>query len=278
MTKRYQKIVEYKKAYDNGYNIMSLANEDAIEIAYDLQAGSYIKLFNENREQYLRYANAISEQIDAFIKEYDVVLDCGCGELTTSALISKGHWIAFDSSLSRLMVGSKNVYGIELLCCDMTDIPLEDSSVDWALSIHAIEPNIGNEEKIIKEMARVSRKGLLLFEPCYERASEPMKQRMDRHRYARNIEHAIRNAGLDLKMVKEIESINEYNITTFMMAEHRNKDQKAMSSFVDLIERKELKEIKGSLVASCGLIYPIIRGIPVIKNESAILCSKYIDC
>ena len=56
-------------------------------------------------------------------------------------------------------------------CGDLLHIPLCSNSIDVVITSHAIEPNGGKETKILKELLRVCKKHLILFEPSYENNS-----------------------------------------------------------------------------------------------------------
>ena len=61
-----------------------------IEMAYDLQAGSYIAWVRQNREFTERYTSEAAGILDAYLLDGDSLLDVGTGELTTFSLIAAG--------------------------------------------------------------------------------------------------------------------------------------------------------------------------------------------
>ena len=65
----------------------------------------------ENPERLERYAHEIYELSRSYLAEYDEVLDCGAGELTTLSSLSKylphSCHLLCDISLSRLRVGRR---------------------------------------------------------------------------------------------------------------------------------------------------------------------------
>ena len=84
-------ISELRQAYGRGENITqlltnsdpNLARSEIIEIAYDIQSGSYTKYALESPDILKRYASEIYDLAKPYLAEHDVILDCGAGELTT---------------------------------------------------------------------------------------------------------------------------------------------------------------------------------------------------
>ena len=77
------------------------------------------------------------------------------------------YYLGLDFSFSRLLLGKyfleKHNLFPSLFCSNMNNIGLVDNCVDIVFSNHGIEPNGGQEEKILKEMLRVSNKYVFLF-------------------------------------------------------------------------------------------------------------------
>ncbi len=62
-----------------------------------------------------------------------------------------------------------------------------------------MEPNGGEEVKILTELARVAKRYVVLFEPDYRAASPEGKARMKRLNYVTNIRDAIKEVGLTVE-------------------------------------------------------------------------------
>ncbi|XOJ73453.1 hypothetical protein ABXT43_00940 [Candidatus Pelagibacter sp. Uisw_114] len=60
---------------------------------------------------------------------------------------------------------------------------LKNNSFEISMTMHAIEPNNGEEEEIIKELIRVSSRGLVLIEPDYKLANTIQRKRMRKYGY-----------------------------------------------------------------------------------------------
>jgi hypothetical protein len=219
-------IHELRQAYERGENIAqlltrqlpALPRQEVIELAYDLQAGSYTKIAISDPELLKRYALELSELCNDHLADHDIILDCGAGELTTLSALSQhlpssSQLLACDISLSRLRVGrrfsERFMRGdladhLKLFVADMARMPLTDRSVDVALTVHALEPNYGREQDLLKELLRITRRTLILFEPSWENANDEVRTRMSRHGYVRDLPRHIKDAGGHLVTVKPL--------------------------------------------------------------------------
>ena len=245
---------QLRQAYGRGENITQLltrSNPDVdrsevIEVAYDLQAGSYTRSAFENPDRLNCYSREIYELSKSFLAEYDQVLDCGAGELTTLSALSNFlphscHLLACDISLSRLRVGRRfaermmycdQAESLSLFVADMALLPLADSSVDVVFTSHALEPNHGREEQLLKELLRVARRHLLLFEPSWENADQAVRDRMVQHGYVRDLPLHIQSAGGRLVSVEPLPNpINPMNPTYCYVVEPIDEVRK--TSFVN---------------------------------------------
>ena len=194
--------MEIRELYNKNKNITqflrSKLNEDKntpqiIELAYDIQAGSYIKKAIECRKEMLLYVKEATEIIDTYMPFQSILLDIGTGEMTTLAhTITKlkkhpSKVYAFDISWSRIFKGipyakehmRKHFVNLIPFVANIEHIPLGNKSVNCTISSHALEPNGKILKKLLKEIFRVTKDIALLFEPCYEASSEEGKQRMD---------------------------------------------------------------------------------------------------
>jgi hypothetical protein len=302
-TLTYLDIIKLKKAYADGKNITELLrtqlnidenNSEIIEIAYDLQAGTYIKYATQNPEQITLYVNEIAQILNKHTRRDHKLLDIGSGELTTlsfliSALTNKPREIyAFDISWSRIHKGrefAESKIGdeskrITSFVGEISEIPLLDKSISITTSSHALEPNGGKLKILLTELFRVTVDKLILFEPCYEINSDKGKERMDRLGYIKDIEGVAAELGgkvIDKIIIKNI--TNTLNPTAcFIIAPpvttaHTIQNKRAIFSVpgtnIPLIK-------KGHFYYSdeTGLCYPILKNIPILKSNCAILATS----
>jgi SAM-dependent methyltransferase len=198
-----------KRAFQEGSNVAQTLREhlgidrntpEIIEIAYDLQAGTYVEEV-ERRPDFVRdYSAQLAQHLEPHLRAGDVLLDAGSGELTTlSHLVSAlrvplATVYATDISEPRLKAGrayaGKHMKPVDLriIKAELSAIPLPDKSVDVVTTNHAIEPNGGREEEILGELKRIARRKLVLFEPYYEIASSEGQSRMAGHGYIRGLQ------------------------------------------------------------------------------------------
>lgn len=302
---KYLDMPSLKASYRNGENITELLrNEknvnfntsDIIEAAYDIQAGTYIGMTEKNMGLSLLYAREISLLLSEHLNNSDSLLDVGTGELTTLSLIANSLEVkpksiyAFDISWSRLYEGSRyaqvkmetDFNKLNFFVGDIFEIPLLDKSIDVTTSSHALEPNGGRLEELINELFRVTKKKIILFEPCYEINTVEGKNRMDELGYIKNIEHVVKSLhGTLIKKTKIKNIANVLNPTVCFVIEPPKSNCPLESNVKepDCIfsvpgTNLPLKTIDGFYFSNdLGLCYPVIKGIPIFKSKAAILAS-----
>jgi hypothetical protein len=293
-------IGELRQMYSRGDNIVGflssarpgLGRSEIIEIAYDIQSGSYTRAAIDDPERLKRYAHEIFEISRHHLRDQDVILDCGTGELTTLSALSAHlpahcHLLACDISLSRLQVGRrfaervmrKDLFdGLSLFVADMARLPLRDSSVDVVLTVHALEPNHGREYELLGELLRIARRQLLLFEPSWENANELIRARMEQHGYVRDLPLQIHAAGGRLLSVEPLPNpLNPLNPTYCYVVEPLGKEtQRSCADQVFQCPRSGDLLQKQQSYWWCqegGWAYPEINGIACLREKHGVLMS-----
>lgn len=294
------KINELRQAYSKGKNITEIltsSNPEAdraeiIEVAYDIQSGSYTRIALENPARLERTAHEINELSSSLLADYDRILDCGAGELTTLSALSthlpqQCQLLACDLSLSRLRVGRRFAErmmrgdlakSLRLFVADMGRLPLADNSVDVVFTSHALEPNHGSEEQLLKELLRVARRRLLLFEPSWEHADQAARDRMAQHGYVRDLPQYIHSAGGRLVSVEPLPTpLNPMNPTYCYVVEPINKA--SQPSFADQAFQCPRSGYSLQRQQSYwwsqegGWAYPEIDGIACLREKHGVLMS-----
>lgn len=299
-------ILEAKRAYKEGKNITELLRSqknldintsEIIETAYDLQAGSYIQQILNNPVQSAAYTTELASILDNHLTETDLLLDIGTGELTTiSHLIRRikrkpKKVFAFDISWSRIYKGktySKEVMGVDYkllkpFVADISEIPLLDKSINITTSSHALEPNGGNLRELLTELFRITIDKLVVFEPCYEIASEEGKQRMDKLGYIKNIDAVVQELGgvlIEKIIIKNASNILNPTVC-FIITPPPSSKKLSYNNFTteDSIfsvpgTNIPIAKIEDYLFSNqVGLCYPVLKNIPILKSNSAILAS-----
>lgn len=288
---------ELEALYKRGTNITQLLREnkglqynpnEIIEVAYDLQAGSYIAMM-ENAEMAAHkrdYGSEIAKTILSLCNPTSV-LEAGVGEATTLAnvvlhLQSSVDYFGFDLSWSRVAYAkqwlkNKNVANVTLCTGNLFHIPFANNSIDVVYTSHAIEPNGGNEEPILMELFRVARKYLVLLEPGYELANDEAKHRMNFHGYCKNIKGIAESLGYKVLAHNLFPFIsNPLNPTAITIIEKQVDTVSPPYILVCPKFKTPLKEIGGMLFSPEALVvYPVIGGIPCLRIENGIFASKY---
>lgn len=297
---KYSHLISARRVYENGENVAQyLRNfeqpgsntQAAIEIAYDMQAGTYTDAALRDQAYWHRYTGELASLLGASIELGDSVMEVGCGECTTFTGIFRqlargAAFYCFDISWSRVERGRQFVARfldpvlaarLQLFVADISYIPLADKSVDVVYTAHSLEPNGGREVELMRELFRVARKKVVLFEPHFERASTEAQQRMLSHGYVRGLEQAIADSGGCLQRVVPVENVSNPLNPTFMLDISLPAEQKnAGSVWMCPITGSSLVR-QGNVFWSqeAGLVYPVVGDIPVLRADAAILATAF---
>jgi len=298
---KYEDLSELKKLYEDGVNITTHLKEIndsnslyAIEVAYDLQAGSYTEVALQNAENLSLYFSNIAEIMAPHLKAGDRILDCGTGEMTTltgvanKAYPSDTKTFCFDLSLSRILWG-KQYSGrfmkdeIRQDVCpfvaDLGDIPMQDNAMDVVWTSHALEPNYRRESLILAEIFRVATRKIILFEPSYEANTAEGRSRMERLGYVRDLPTHIEQQGGTLSSVVRLENIlNPLNPTHAYIIDppERYGRERSDSVFACPSSKTPLSRREDCFYGEKSLLaYPIVAGVPILRKNHAIIASHY---
>lgn len=284
--------------YRSGTNIMAYLREArgqadndpfAILASYDLQAGSYVQLAEENAA----IAASIDRSCEKFAGIFDrlggeSLLEAGVGEATTLAGVvdrlarRPAHVLGFDLSLSRLLFARSYAERRGVTATWFTgtldNIPLADSSVDTVFTSHALEPNRGRERDMLRELHRVARRYLVLREPSDELGSDETRAHIAKHRYVTGLAAAARELGFDV-----VEHApwgidpNPRNAAALIIVRKSDAPPSpAPPALVSPVSRCPLTTEHGSLYCpDDGMVYPTLRGIPCLLAENGIFASRF---
>jgi hypothetical protein len=286
-----------RNAYARGENVMGWArntfglrtNTTLISsIAYDLQAGTYVQHARENAEFRKLWCAQVAKLIEPLLGPNQTIMEVGVGEATTlSGVISHlpmlmrdgAGTFGFDISWSRLAVAKEWLSGVNVDKCnlfvaDLFSLPLADNSVDIVYTSHSLEPNGGRESAAIAECARVASKYLVLVEPIYELASPAAKERMESHGYVRRLRETAERLGLEVVHFELLQhTANPLNPSGVLILKKRQSQTelgwKCPITAVPLTDKGDCY-----YGGQSGIAYPVLRGIPVLTKDAAILASK----
>lgn len=288
---KFSQMLKLKELYDRGENILQylksnstgLNDPDSIMISYDCQAGSYTRLAGQNAKHIDSYTDALAQLLSA-LPAFNSIMEVGVGEATVmnplvAKLDSGGKLrkLGFDISWSRARYALQNTLqagqSIDVFMANLFSIPLADSSVDVVYTSHSLEPNGGREDAALQELYRVAGKYVVLLEPDYENASEEGRRRMESHGYVRNLAGHARALGYDVIEARPFGiSVNALNPTGLTVIKKREGDGLASPQFICPVTKAAL-ELRGNVYFSpaCGLIYPIVDGVPCLIDSAAVL-------
>jgi ubiquinone/menaquinone biosynthesis C-methylase UbiE len=290
-------LLDLQRLYNEGVNIIrhlrdSGADEaetaELILYSYDLQAGSYARQFDFDPSQ-IRRSRAMAEVIDDLGVES--LLDAGTGESTQlmGALTYLKHpvkFAGFDISLSRLLYAKDLLerHGFQpekLFTANLLNIPLADNSTDVVTTHHAIEPNQGYEVAILTELMRVSRRYLVLIEPSYEFGNEAQRERMDHHRYIRDLPPFLEQIGARVIRYEPWgQDFTDVNKAALIVAEKPPTSEPPSEDFA------LVSPISGGPINRChdgwyceedGYLFPVVQGIGNLLEDNAIIATRYRD-
>jgi ubiquinone/menaquinone biosynthesis C-methylase UbiE/uncharacterized protein YbaR (Trm112 family) len=254
-----------------------------------LQAGSYTDAYISNKDGIKEFRMNVAEELSRIIHklcpDVESILEAGIGEGDAMEDLL-GHFnnevkfSGFDISWSRvayarMRLNKKRYENMELFTGDLLNIPCAENSFDIVYTSHAIEPNRGNEDNIIRELYRVARKYLITIEPSYELASDQIKKRMDTLGYVRKLESIAKENKYNVIEYKSFRTFNPQNPSAIMIIE---KGGSPIHNFRIACPqfKSKLENIEGALYSKEGMmVYPIIDGIPCLRIENGIIASKY---
>ena len=289
-----------KEAFAHGENITELLRqesgseqntEEIIEMAYDLQAGTYVKAL-ETPEIYQckeNYSDAIANEISG-LTSASSILEPGVGEGTTMSFVIQSfdqrppHIHGFDISWSRIAccrdwLSTQDCADAHLSVASILHTPYLDDSFDVVYTSHVIEPNGGNEIAILTELFRITSKYLILLEPGYELASDEARARMKKLGYCTGlVDHA---KTLGMKVIKHElfeHTANPLNPTAITVIAKNPNAPSATPKLACPRYLTPLSNYSESLYSSDSLrAYPKIKGIPCLRPEDGIIASTYLD-
>ncbi|MCA9121953.1 MAG: class I SAM-dependent methyltransferase [Planctomycetaceae bacterium] len=290
-----QQIME---AYRRGENISLLLREErdagrnteeTVEIAYDLQTGSYVEALNDAhyRQHKVDYGNRLAAEIIALTRPTSL-LEVGVGEGITlrhviDAFPQPIHTIhGFDISWSRIACCRdwfvrQGINDCFLSVASVFQTPYADNSFDVVYTSHSIEPNGGNERAILAELFRITSRYLFLLEPGYELATDDIRARMRQHGYCTGIvEHAV-SLGMEVVKHEAFPFVaNPMNPTALTVLRKDAEAEDATPQLACPKYRTPLVEYEDSLFSADSLrSYPKIQGIPCLRCQDAVIASAY---
>jgi len=292
---------ELLAAYQHGRNLMALlreTGEDAtndeaiIEMSYDLQAGSYVSFAETESGRAAKDAVASSfADVLSDLGRINSLLEAGVGETTSLWHLVRRmnpvpqHVHGFDLCWSRISTGlawwkrQTPRFPATFVTASLAEIPYADDSFDVVFTSHAIEPNRGREEQILKELYRVAVRYLVLLEPAYELASAEARARMDLHRYCRDLPGSARKLGMAVIRHELFHpSVVPLNPTALTIIAKDPTATGTEPTFVCPAYQTPLLPLDGCYFSKESLLaYPVLKGVPCLRTSNSIIASKLLQ-
>ncbi len=262
---------------------------EAVLVAYDLQSGSYRRALEapEQRVCFDAYTSAMAAVLDTL--DFDSLLDAGTGEATAlCAILSRlrrrpARAAGFDLAWSRVAHGREHARGFpgdapELFTGDIFHIPVAAAAFDCVFTSHALEPNFGREKEALVELARITRRWLVLFEPSYELGGNDTRRHIEEFHYVRGLPDAARDAGLEIVRHELLPaSMSPRNQTAALILRKPGAPPPAPAQWLGCpLCHAPLTAMKGHLFcAEDGLVFPILDGIPALLPANGVLASHF---
>jgi SAM-dependent methyltransferase len=287
---------ELRDLYRDGLNISefirsqensSTNTSTVILYAYDVQAGSYTA--NLRNQDFAAHKAEVGRKLAAIIDQFDPesILDAGIGEATTTVpILAAMHHkprriLGLDLSLSRLLyarryLSANGFSDARLFTGDLENIPLPDGAVDVVVTVHAVEPNHGREEAILRELIRVARRALVMVEPSWEFGSAGTRARIERLGYVQNLADTLESLGHSpSRFEKWGLDINPDNEAALIVVAKPAGGSTPHCDFVSPISRQPLLPRPDCWFCPMdGHAFPVIAGIPCLTVDGAVPASK----
>lgn len=294
-------IEEYKK----GTNLIKFLSEnysdvltknEITQLSYDIQAGAYTKKALQDPKFEIERGQAFARVIND-LGNFDSILEAGVGEATSMIAMLKEltkkpkNIKGFDISVSRIMYGKNFIKDkistqIDFAVGDISCCPLPNNSSDLVYTIHALEPNGGNELALVEELIRVTKKYLVLFEPHYELGNEKSRKHIEDHNYVRNLSSIVKSLGHEViedKLIFDSNPKSNNNTGAIVVKKNQSKNTNLKNeensfNWACPMSKQVLKQHSNFLLSKkTMLLYPVVKGIPILLKSKSILASSILD-
>lgn len=166
---------------------------------------------------------------------------------------------------------------VHLFVGDLFCLPLKDNSVDIVYTFHALEPNGGKEKVLLRELYRITKKYLVLFEPSYELASDEGKTRMKENGYIRDLKNCAEQLGYNIVRYEPFElDSNPLNPAAVMIIEKRTINSETIKDPLCCpVTKASIKKWENVYFSEKSLLsYPIVNGVACLTKDNAVVTTK----
>jgi SAM-dependent methyltransferase len=293
-------LKDVRELYDQGTNIMryfrelegsSVNSSEAIQISYDLQSGCATGEVAD--PEYMARYNAYTSAIARNLSQYGgmSLLEAGVGEaktlcdVMTKMPVTPPHIYGFDLAWSRIATGLEYAarfpqFHPSLSMGDLFAMPFADNTFDVVFTAQAVNPNHGREEEAMRELYRVTRQWLLLFELDYELGGEETKRRIEEHGYCRDLVGTAKRLGYKVVEHRLLGADVRPSIQVSVLVIEKpgaDADSAAPSYGCPRCHQLLVSHRGNYFCSECLAVYPVLNGIPCLLPGSGILATKYLE-
>ena len=241
-----------------------LNSTDSVLISYDLQSGTYRSALDDpdHRAHVERYSQRIGVNTTS--------TRCRAGTRERAAFNTTSLGFEIASPCTRAMPRPR---WTRRSGCSST------SPVVGYRAVGAFLPSLRPGALVIRrpQLARVSRRWLVQFEPSYELGSEGTRRHIEAHGYVRGMRDAAESLGLTVHRYELLpESISPVNETAVLVIHTATETPARERWLVCPRCQHELREVKGHLLCDAeGLVFPVLVGIPCLDQRNAVVASAF---
>jgi SAM-dependent methyltransferase len=286
-----------------------LQTESKVLGGYDAMAGSYNEYYRDlakedsqdlvvfegeyrqasRLETCRRFHGALVDTLDGLELSGTSLLEVGAGELSTLVPILKNSKTRFsevsamDVSWSRIAEGRRfaSESGVAIqnfFVGSAVHLPFRDRTFDTVITCHCVEQIPMHTEQVLSELLRVARKFLVLFEPAYEFGDERQRRLIRERPYSRDIAKKLARLGANVIETRLIPfSLAPFNPTAAFVVKIEGGQTQASTGVLQCPAcQKPLYRIDNfHRCDGCGVLYPELDGIPILRRENAVLATHY---
>ena len=197
--------------------------------------------------------------------------------LTAKHFGERIDYYAVDLSFNRLYHGikefnSKHSQRISLAKADAHYLPFPNDSFDLVFTRHTLEQIPATFEKVLKEIFRISRGNVILFEPGYELGTITQKLKMVFSDYARGMRKYLNGCEdvelLDYYLMQNSSNPLNHTACFKISVSEKGKSRSTKRKQIDFacpVDHSPLEKVENYLYCSdCSRLYSVINSIPIL--------------
>jgi ubiquinone/menaquinone biosynthesis C-methylase UbiE/uncharacterized protein YbaR (Trm112 family) len=236
----------------------------------------------------LRHDHVAEKILRPLLDSNHAVLEMGAGELTTLVPMARRladlhlRFSAVDLSWSRVAHGSlfareSGVTIDRVGVGNALHLPFADNSFDLVYTSHCLEQIPLDLSRAAAELCRVSKKWVVCMEPSYELGHPAQRRRMREKHYARRLDKVFERLGHRLLRHELLPfDLSPDNRSALYLVDVTGAEAANTPQWACPHCRSGLHSMEHYLLCrDCGLVYPVLGGIPCLSPDNGIVASQY---